>query len=250
MIIDAHAHVSPTSYGSTEIYLAQLQQSGISEGVISPGGMLDVRRMGNFVTGKEKPSPVPRNEYVDQSVRSHPELYGLACVDPRGPEAPQILERCLREGFRGLMMSPLVHGFSFPDEALGPLASLCGEYRVPIYSHVAFRPGANTAEFVEMARRFPQTHFVLEHMGAGPADQEASEAAALLDNFFLDTSLGNYLHILETVKRAGASKVIFGSEYPLSHPAVELHKILLLPISDGEREKILSGNIRALLRLD
>jgi uncharacterized protein len=52
------------------------------------------------------------------------------------------------------------------------------------------------------------------------------------------------------VKKAGAHKVIFGSEYPLSHPAVELKKILLLPITEAERERILSENIRELLRLE
>lgn len=249
MIIDAHAHVSATSYGSTERYLEQLEQSGIQQGVICPGGMLDVRRMNDYITGKIKPDTTPKNEYVEQSLRSSSELHGLVGVDPLDPRAAEVVERYLKRGFRGLMVSPLIHKFSFTDDVLAPLASLCGDYQAPIYSHVAFRPGANTVEYVQLARRFPRTNFILEHMGASPVDHDATTAAAELDNFFLETSLSNYLHILETVKEAGASKVIFGSEYPLSHPAVELKKILLLPITESEREKILGGNIRELLRL-
>lgn len=249
MIIDAHAHVSPSSYGSTERYLSQLREGGIQQGVVCPGGMLDVRRMGTYIAGKAKPDTVPKNEYVDQAVEAHPELHGLVCVDPLDPQAAEVVERYLTRGFRGLMVSPLIHKFSFTDEVMAPLASLCGEHRAPIYSHVAYRPGANTPDFVALARRFPGTNFILEHMGAGPVDNEATAAATDLDNLFLETSLGSYLHILESVKEAGADKVIFGSEYPLSHPAAELKKILLLPISERDREKILGENIRELLRL-
>ncbi|AUX21459.1 amidohydrolase [Sorangium cellulosum] len=250
MIIDAHAHVSPTSYGSAENYLEQLERGGIQQGVVCPGGMLDVRRFNNYITGKNKPDAVPKNDYVVESVEASPALRGLACVDPCDPGAVEVAERYLDRGLRGLMVTPLVHRFSFCDDVMAPLARLCGEREVPIYSHVAFRPGANTSDYVALARRFPKTSFILEHMGAGHVDNEASTAAATLDNLFLETSLSSYLQILLSVQQAGASKVIFGSEYPLSHPAAEIHKVLLLPISGGERDKILGGNIRALLHLE
>jgi hypothetical protein len=249
MIIDAHAHVSPTDYGATEQYLELLRQSGIEQAVICPGGMLDVRKMSEYVSGKQKPDTTPKNDYVERSVRSSPRLVGMACVDPSTPRAAETLEQCLNEGFRGLMVSPLIHRFSFPDDAMADLAALCGERGLPVISHNGWRPGANTADFVLLAKKFPRTHFILEHMGALPSDVEAADAAAVLDNLFLETSLSSYMHLVETVKKVGASKVIFGSEYPLSHPDVELRKVLLLPITDGEREHILGGNIRGLLHL-
>ena len=86
-------------------------------------------------------------------------------------------------------------------------------------------------------------------MGFGPADQEAIDAAKSLPNFFLETSTGNFLNIQEAVKKVGSSKVIFGSEYPLSHPAIELQKIMMLDVSDRERTDILAGNIKNLLKL-
>jgi uncharacterized protein len=251
MVIDAHAHVSPTPYGTTEGYLEQLGQSDIQQGVIGPGAMLDVRRMSDYLTGNARPdNKAPNNAYVEQSFRSHPQLHGLVCMDPGEPRAVEMLEHYLKRGFRGLKLAPLVHALSFDSEEVAELVRLCGEHGVPVYSHVKPGPGADTAGFTELARRFPHTNFVLEHMGSGPADQEASAAATRLDNFFLETSLGSYLHIRESVKKAGACKVIFGSEYPLSHPAVELKKILLLPITEAERERILRENIRELLRLE
>jgi predicted TIM-barrel fold metal-dependent hydrolase len=249
MIIDGHGHVSPTTYGCTDRYVEVLKESGIDQGVVSPGGMLDVRKMSDYVSGQKKPDASPRNDYVEDAFRSNRALHGFACVDPRDPQATEKLARHLEGGFRGLLVSPLVHRFSFTDDCMADLAALCGERGAPVISHIAWRPGANTSDYIALARKFPRTNFILEHMGAHPADTEAADAAATLDNLFLETSLGSYLHIVETVKRAGASKVIFGSEYPLSHPAVELKKIQLLPISGRERDKILAANILELLRL-
>jgi predicted TIM-barrel fold metal-dependent hydrolase len=250
MVIDAHSHASPI-IGKVEKYLEQLEQSGIQQGVIGPGAMLDVRRMSDYLTGKATPdNKPPGNDYVEQSFQAHSQLHGLACVDPREPQAVQKLEQYLKRGFRGLKLAPLVHALSFDSGAVADLVVLCGELRLPVYAHVVPRPGTDTAGFARLARRFPHTNFVLEHMGHGPADQEATASAAELDNVFLETSLGTYLHIHESVKKAGAHKVLFGSEFPLSHPAVELKKILLLPISEPERERILGKNIRELLRLE
>ncbi|MCL5057515.1 MAG: amidohydrolase family protein [Actinobacteria bacterium] len=250
MIIDAHAHISATSYGDVGNYISQLREAGIDQGVVVPGGTVDVRKMTDYIIGKAQPeNPVPDNHYVKESCRLHPFLQGFACIDPHSPNAAEALEDSFKQGFRGLKLTPMTHQFSFAGKAVAALAECCGNHGYPMYSHVVFSPGASTARFVALARQFPKTNFILGHMGFGPADREALEAAAELENFFLETSTGSYLHIKQSVEKAGAGKIIFGSEYPLSHPAVELKKILLLSLPDRESEKILGGNIRVLLRL-
>jgi hypothetical protein len=251
VIIDAHAHVSATTYGDVGVYLNQLRETGIERGVIVPGGTVDVRRMTDYITGKAKPeNPVPDNRYVEEVCRAHREkLWAFVCIDPHEPDAVEHLEKSFQRGFYGLKLSPLTHQFSFAGKAVAALASCCGHYGYPVYSHVVFSPGASTARFIALARQFPKTNFILGHMGFGPADREALEATRELDNLFLETSTGSFLHIQEAVKAAGPEKLIFGSEFPLSHPAVELEKILLLQLSDDELDKILGANIRTLLRL-
>jgi predicted TIM-barrel fold metal-dependent hydrolase len=250
VIIDAHAHVSATTYGNVGVYLDQLREAGIERGVIVPGGTVDVRRMTDYITGKARPeNPVPDNRYVGEACRAHrAKLWAFACVDPHEPDAAGSLEKSFKQGFCGLKLSPLTHQFSFAGKAVAALAACCGHYGYPVYSHVVYSPGASTARFIALARQFPKTNFILGHMGFGPADREALEATVELDNLFLETSTGSFLHIQEAAKAAGPEKLIFGSEFPLSHPAVELEKVLLLKLSDGGREKILGGNIRALLR--
>lgn len=251
MIIDAHAHISETDYGNFQVYLAQLKESGIERGVLVPGGMLDVRRMTDYVIGKAKPdSPEPNNHYISQCCKKYSDRFqGMICLNPHDEKALFKLEQGFQSGFRGLKLSPMSHEFSFASKTIADLAACCGTYGYPVYTHVVFSPGASTARFVALARQFPQTNFILGHMGFGPADQEGLAAAASLDNFYLETSTGNYLHLRECAARAGARKLIFGSEFPLSHPAAELQKILLLKLPAAAQDQILGENIRSLLRL-
>jgi len=251
MIIDAHAHISETDYGNVELYLEQIKEAGIDQGIIVPGGMMDVRIMTDYIIGRRNPeNVVPNNEYVQKSVKANPGvLTGYFCVDPHEANALNKLEQAFRTGYKGLKLSPMTHQFSFSSKAMAELAQLCGNYGFPVYTHVVYSPGASTAKFAALAKQFPKTNFILGHMGFGPADQDGLEAAKELDNFFLETSTGNFLHIKEAVKKAGAGKIIFGSEFPLSHPAAEIKKIHLLNLSDGDKEKILGGNISLLLGL-
>ncbi|TGE32128.1 amidohydrolase family protein [Desulfosporosinus sp. Sb-LF] len=251
MIIDAHAHLSDTTYGNPDLYFQQLKDAGIERGIVVPGGMMDVRKMTDYITGRAKPENlIPNNTFVAQACTNHRAmLNGYACIDPHEGNPVGKLEKYFKEGFRGLKLSPMTHQFSFASKALAELASCCGEHGFPVYSHVVFNPGSCTAKFVKLAKQFPRTNFILGHMGFGPADTEGLEAATDLANFYLETSSGSFLHIKEAVAKAGAEKVIFGSEFPLSHPKVELTKILLLNLKGAELDKVLGGNIQQLLGL-
>ncbi|MZP30863.1 amidohydrolase family protein [Heliobacterium undosum] len=248
MIIDAHAHLSDTEYGNKDLYQAQLREAGIERAVVVPGGMMDVRRMTDYITGRAKPEkPIPDNAYVSAACSlSGGNMTGFACIDPHDPKGPETLENLLKAGFRGLKLSPMSHQFSFASKGIAELTEICGTFGVPVYTHTVFSPGASTAKFVSLSRRFPKVNFILGHMGFGPADQEGLEAAVAYDNFFLETSTGSFLHIKESVRQAGPSKVIFGSEFPLSHPKAELSKILLLGLKADDLDKVLGKNIAQL----
>lgn len=250
MIIDAHAHLSDTGYGNAALYLDQLRESGIQGGIVVPGGTVDVRRMTDYIIGRAQPENlVADNDYIKKACQAgKPILAGLYCIDPHEDNAAAKLAEAFQQGFRGLKLSPLTHQFSFASRAVADLAACCGQWGYPLYSHVLYSPGASTSRFVALARQYPQTPFILGHMGFGPADREGLDAAVKLDNFYLETSTGSYLHIKEATARAGAGKIIFGSEFPLSHPKAELEKILLLKLPAADQDKILGANIAGLLQ--
>ena len=250
MIIDAHAHLVRGDYGNAELYVSQIRQAGIDAGVAVPGGMVDVRRLTDYVTGRAEPSTdPPDNAYVQEAVRAYPQLVAMHCADPHADGAVEGLIAAFENGCRGLKLSPLSHRFSFSARAVHELVECAEAFGLPVYSHVLFNPGASTEKFVALARAYPSVPFILGHMGFGPADPDAVQAAVELDNLFLETSSGNTLHIRLAIEKAGAGKVIFGSEFPLCHPKAELEKILCLGLSSGDLERVLWRNIYELARL-
>jgi predicted TIM-barrel fold metal-dependent hydrolase len=247
MIVDGHVHVAAADYGNVQTLRAQMEQAGIDRALCVPGGMIDVRQFTLVLTGKVQPRQEIPNHLVYEAIGRDPDhFYGLVCVNPRtGSAALETLREGFAHGCRGVKLAPLVHRFSFSEPALVEVAAACGEHGFPVYSHVVPSPGGTTADFAALARRCPQTNFILGHMGFGPGDVEAIDLAAGMDNLYLETSLCNFLILRDALARLGPAKLIFGSEFPLSHPRVELEKIRLLDPS--AHRPILGANVLRLI---
>jgi predicted TIM-barrel fold metal-dependent hydrolase len=247
MIIDGHAHVSATDYGNLDVLLQQLDQAGIDRVLCVPGGMVDVRQMSRYITGRLRPDPNIPNHLVYDALDRHPDrAYGFVCINAKaGAAAVRMMEDGFRHGCRGVKLAPNVHQFAFSEPALAEVAAACGERGFPVYTHVLPQPGSTTADFAALARRFPGTNFILGHMGGDLGNNDAIDFAAELANFYLETSLGHYLTIHDALARLGPGKLMFGSEFPLGHPRAELENIRLLDPS--AHEAILAGNVLRLL---
>jgi hypothetical protein len=250
MIFDGHVHVSDSEFGNVNVLLAQWDHAGIERGLCVPGGMVDVRQFSRIFSGQYRPDPRIPNHLVFDAIQQHGDrIQGLVCVNPHeGAEALTMLEEGLDRGCRGVKLAPIVHQFQFSDPILDQIASCCGDRGFPVYSHVLPNPGMRTSDFADLARRSRGTNFILGHMGFGPADADAIEFASELDNLYLESSLGNFLILRDALERLGPTKLVFGSEFPLSHPKAELEKILLLDAA--AHEAILKTNILRLLQLE
>lgn len=248
MIIDAHAHLSDTDYGDIATLLEQMDYSGIDRAVLIPGGMIDVRNMTAFITGefRVQPTAVP-NELLAKAIADYPDrFYGFVCVNPHeGERALATLREYADRGFTGLKLAPMVHQFSLTSPVVKELVAEAGRLGLPVYTHTVFSPAASTAKVGLLAEEFPDTVFIIGHMGFGPADARAVELAATHDNIYIETSGGSYLIVKQAIEEAGAGKVIFGSEFPMCHPKAELEKILALNCED--KEAVLATNILKLM---
>ena len=87
-----------------------------------------------------------------------------------------------------------------------------------------------------LAEEYPDVAFIIPHLGSFADDWRAQ--TALIDhlvrhpNIFTDTAGVRRFDILEqAVKRAGARKILFGTDGPWLHPAVEIAKIYALSLS-------------------
>lgn len=103
-----------------------------------------------------------------------------------------------------------------------------------------------------LARDYPDLPFVIPHLGSFAENWRAQ--AAFLErlerypNIYADSSGVRFFDLLErAVERAGPHKVLFGSDGPWLHPAVELAKIRVLRLPPKQERLILGENFLRLI---
>jgi uncharacterized protein len=103
-----------------------------------------------------------------------------------------------------------------------------------------------------LAEEYPEVNFIIPHLGSFGDDWRAQ--VALIDhltrhpNIFTDTSgVRRFDLLVEAVQRAGAKKILFGSDGPWLHPGLELAKIKALGLPPQDEALILGGNLLRLI---
>jgi len=101
-----------------------------------------------------------------------------------------------------------------------------------------------TCEFV---RRYPDVTLIIPHMGMLNGGQERVQAQ-FRDNpkIHFDTSLGQVNETI--VETLGASRLLYGCDYPYGSPADNLRRVQRLKIPEEEKELMLGGNVKRLVR--
>jgi predicted TIM-barrel fold metal-dependent hydrolase len=242
MIIDGHCHAGRgerltapwNTAARLDAYLRRARRAGIDRTVVFAPFADDYARANAEVAG---------------IVRRHPErLTGYACVHPRRDtgRVRELVGRAVREwGFRGVK----VHRLDAP--ATREVCEVAESLGVPLLYDVAGRP-----ELLEqVAPEFPALTIVVPHLGSFADDwrahQRLIDQLRRLPNVLADTSgVRRFDYLVQAVRRAGPSRLVFGSDGPWLHPALELAKIRLLGLPPEQEALVTGGNLGRVLRLD
>ena len=112
-------------------------------------------------------------------------------------------------------------------------------------------PNSLPEAFVPFANRFPQARVMLAHLGNGAGDngkvdmQVRAVQAAKHRNLWVDTSSARSIlpGLVEwAVKELGAERLLFGSDTPLYHVALQRERIECAEISVEAKRLILREN--------
>jgi len=166
---------------------------------------------------------VLQNRFYADCVRAHPDrLSAFATVNPpAGLVAVDEACRAVADGLTGFgELSPHSQHFPLNDPVWRRILTLAAEWRVPVNLHVtdpASRPYLGRVEtplpgFIQLAREFPATTFVLAHWGGSLA---WSREAVALPNVWFDTAASSLLYDTAVWDKALTDRVLFGSDYPL-----------------------------------
>lgn len=245
-VFDFHARLTPQE-GAARRLLDTMDAHGIARAAVSAGGTISLDRLSRqLVEGGHIETDADNDAVLAGCRASGGRLVPFHFANPhRGPCAYAVRAA----EFRGLEISPAVHGVPFPDERTHSLVRIAEEHRHPVYTVCLHRPGATVADLVELAAGFPRVTFVLGHSGVGEIDLHGIGLIKDSHNILLETSGGYSAVIRLAIERLGARRLLFGSEYPLQHPTVELAKYAALGLADWQLQQILWHNAADLLGL-
>ncbi len=185
------------------------------------------------------------NREVGLFIKKNPNKYfGFAMIHPvidKNRVFKMIEESVVKFGFCGIKVHR--HSGSITRE----ICEVAQYFSIPILYDVM--DDAGSIEF--FANEYPEVNFIIPHLSSFGNNWKAQKSfipyLTEYPNVFTDSSGVQWFDLLkEAFEKAGAEKILFGSDGPWLHPAVELSKIMLLTTN---REMLYLMLIQNILRL-
>lgn len=225
-----------------------------------------------------KPENVQRgNKTIGDIARKNPgRIMALAGVDPRRPEAPDMLKQCFEEfGVKGLKYHPDDGYYPCGKESY-KLLEVLTQYNGVLLSHTSpLGPPsrskyAEALELSDLAVDFPELKVIAAHMGAANWRPWAS-LAARQPNLYGDLAMWDHWaftkynlfcrELRDILDYAGPKKVLFGTDNPMASAVIPTKTLIQLlkdlpnkapagsTFTKEEVDGILGGNAAAMLGL-
>ncbi len=130
-------------------------------------------------------------------------------------------------------------------------------YGKPIAFHIGsdFFENTHPYRLGNIAERFPETQFIMIHMGGAAVptlERSAIETAAKHRNITIIGSAINEHAILRAIDTLGADRVCFGSDTPfrLMHVQLAMYRAMLRDHDSDAQARILGGTMARLLGVE
>jgi len=206
------------------------------------------------------------NDYIIDAVRKYPDrIVGFGSINPAwGEEAIKEIQRFASKGLKGIgEIHPHSQGFDLGDKrVLDPIVEIASENSLIFLTHSSEPvghqyPGKGTTTpevLIRFIQTYPDLVIVCSHWGGGlPFYTLMPEIGEALKNVYFDSAASTFLYsarIFPVVNGLlGASKILFGTDYPLLNQNRIINQIKNSNLSDDEKDSILGYNAAKLLNL-
>jgi predicted TIM-barrel fold metal-dependent hydrolase len=180
--------------------------------------------------------------------------FGTAHVELSVEENLASLER---HGVRAVKIHPLFQKYALDDPRLWEIFEAFGsDYAV--ITHVgeggdAFTNSLSSPKMIrDITKQFPALRLMACHFGGYKILDDAEEMLAGAD-VVLETSWPPSLATLrpervrDLIRKHGAERIVFGSDWPMTSPAEEIRAIEALGLTDDETKMVLGGTLASVL---
>ena len=228
------------------------------------------------------------NEWGCEVGRRFPRLLPFSCVSKELGDAKAMVEEVVlraSQGAKGIKLHPGMFSFFPDDEEMWPMYEKCQELGLPVLAdsgpwpvlHVLTEAPspvgvkmeqvsidyAEPKNWARVAEAFPRLTIILAHLGSAWWDERV-ELAQKYPNVYFDTSQGFSApdripysphrglaeeDAVRIFRKIGVERIMFGTDFPAIAPQPQLEQLLRLPLSDEEKQMVLSENAKRILRI-
>lgn len=241
---DFHVRLSSDRSAAHRL-LTSMDSSHIARAAVCAGGVIDLERLAaHIMEGGHVEHDADNDAVLEAARQSGDRLIPIFFANPhRGPDD----YRARAARFRGVELSPAVHGVTLTDERTAAIVGVAREFGHSVYVVCMNTPGCGPADLRVLAERFPEVTFVLGHCGFIGIDLYSINQVAPRDNILAETSGCYTVTAQAAMGRLGARRVLFGTEHPLQHPDVELTKMRALNLDAADSRRVMWENAHQLL---
>lgn len=244
-VVDVHAHLGPYSL----FYIPEPDAAAMV-------AVMD--RTGTEVTVVAANRAIQQDAHLGNSqalaaVDAHPgRIAAYAVINPWQDPERELQRLADDERFAGIKVHPTLHRYPVTGARYAAVWAFAEETGCPVLSHSEHRSAYDAPPLFEaVAAKYPGAQVILGHAGITPAGvDEAIEAAESYDSLWLEVC-GSQMTgplIMEMVERVGSHRVLFGSDFPFIDQRMSLGRVVCAPLTDSQRQDVLSGNARKLFR--
>ena len=264
MIIDFHTHVFPDELAGYAMEKLSRNCGVKYSGTATPEGLMDTMKKCGVDKSVVLHIATKESQHEDilrfaKEIDSD-SLISFGSVKPDSQSALEYIWKISDEGLKGIKFHPHLQRM-YPDEKkYFPLYDLARALNLVVTFHTGWDPSyphelqAPPSAIARIAKNFPGLRIVAAHLGGLKLAHDVFMNVAGAANIYMDTAYcaDKWLDkrmFEDIIRKHGADKILFGSDYPWHLPSQELGLIRSLDISDEERDMILGGNAVRLLGL-
>ncbi len=261
-VVDSHCHIYPEKIAKSAVNNIGRFYGMITLGDGTVNSLLKIGRQSGidrFVVQSVATTPhqvKSINEFIACEVAKHPDkLIGLGTLHPDSDDIAGDLNHIIDLGLYGVKLHPDIQKFKIDDYRCLKIYELCETQNIPILMHTGDHryDFSNPNRLVPILKIYKNLTIIGAHLGGWSVWDEACDKLSGRPNFYVDSSSSLYElpkdKAAEIIRRYGADRVLFGSDFPVFSPDIELERFMALPLSDDERRMILSENVLNLYRI-
>ncbi|NUR85891.1 MAG: amidohydrolase family protein [Nonomuraea sp.] len=243
-IVDAHAHAGPYSLffipeADPAAMIRVMDRCGVSHAVFSSHLSIQLdAAAGNAATAA--------------IVAEAPDRFtGYITVNPWQDPLAELERWGSDRRFGGIKLHPDLHEYPLDGSRYAPVWEFAALTGCPVLTHTfAGSPYNDIPVLDRVAERHPDATILAGHSGVTPLGlDQAIEVAERRPRVILEVcgSHNSGADIARMVRRAGAGRVVYGSDFPFIDLRMSLGRVLFSDLTDNERAAVLGGTISRLL---